>query len=298
MTDSGIEAADKGPAGYEGHYYAYLKGPNPCGAADGPVWQLSDYTIAAGENYTLSFQAGADYIVDWQVPGGTGELDASLYYDNAGTRVIMDTVTVTGITNNGPWLSGSLTISADDYAAAIGKNIGVQFQNTYNGWVGIDDIQLEQAYFDFVTNHDPVDGETRVAVDLSDRTIADNFSWLAPGDPNIAEIKGYDIYLDPNDVKVTNRNAGCLIAASTAAGVTQYNPASDFGFGTTYSWVVDTRYTRDDDPNLGTANERIYVGSPASVWSFETVTASPAIDTFDSVITTTTLLPAALSATV
>ena len=145
MTDSGIEAIGAGLGAYEGSYYAYLKGPNPWSAADGPVWQLSGHTIAAGESYTLSFQAGADYIVDWQVPGGTGQLDGSLYYDDAGTRVILNTVTVTGLTNGyqgGTWLSGSLTISADDYAASIGKNIGVQFQNTYNGWAGLDAVSL------------------------------------------------------------------------------------------------------------------------------------------------------------
>lgn len=182
------------------------------------------------------------------------------------------------------------------FSNLTGANQTLTIANASDG-MGFAGIQIVEAVTPLVTVHDPANGETGVATDLSDRAIANNLSWLASADPNIAEIKGYDLYLDPNAVKVSNRDLGCLIADSTAADVTQYDPASNFNYLTTYYWVVDTRYTRDDDPNLGTANEKIYVGSPA-VWSFETISGAPIIATYNSVVVTETMLPATLSAVV
>ncbi len=182
--------------------------------------------------------------------------------------------------------SGELFLRFINYAGATGEP-----------WTAIDNVQI--LTLDAVTLHDPANGESDVAVDLSDRTIANYLSWNAPEDPNIAEIKGYKLYLDPNETDVSNRNdAECDYVASIDGAITQYDPASNFDFLQTLYWVVDTSYTRDDDPNLGTATETVYVGVPTSVWNFETVSAAPIIQTYNSVVVTESMLPASLSAVV
>jgi hypothetical protein len=285
-TNSGVDTFY-----YEGSYTGYGMGENDWGGNDPPVWQLTDHTIAWGEVYTLSFAYTTSY--------GVGTLVASLYYDDGDSRVTIDSVTVntTGIWAGG-WDLAELTVYADEEPEAIGKRIGIQFDVTVN-WVAFDAVSLEseQGPIDVPILPDPYRGEVEVAVDLSDRTIADNFSWAAPVDPNIAEIRGYYIYVDPNEVKVLNRDNGCEIVADTGTAQ-QYDPASDFGWTETLYWVVDTYYTHLDDPNLGTPDEVVYVGAPTRAWSFTTKSAIPSIDTYDSVLTASAQLPATVSAAV
>ena len=192
--------------------------------------------------------------------------------------------------------------TAANYAVFTGlsgdtQTITVQMRDD-DEWGGIAAIQIGDFEVDYVTSFDPANGMTDVSVDLSDRTIADNLSWVMPNDPNIAEVKGYDIYLDPNEAKVIARDAGCLVVGSTSSGVTQYDPASDFSYLTEYYWTVDTRYTSNGDPELGTANETVFVGSPAKPWKFTTVSGAPTIDPYNSVVATESMLPVTVSAVV
>jgi hypothetical protein len=284
-TDSGVDTFS-----YEGSYTGFAKGENEWNESDPPVWQLTDHTINLGEEFTLSFFYTTSY--------GVGTLVASLYYDDDGTRVIMGSTTVqtTGIWAGG-WEPGELTVYANEVPGAIGKKIGIQLDVTVN-WVAFDAVSLDvvQGPIDIAILPDPYHGETGVAVDLSDRTIADNLSWGAPADPNIAEIKGYDIYADPNEVKVLNRDSECEIFGSTVSP--QYDSAEDFDWLQTLYWVVDTRYTSLNDPNLGTVDEKIYVGAPVRTWSFTTKSAIPSIVTYENLLTTSAQLPATLYATI
>ena len=180
--------------------------------------------------------------------------------------------------------SGELFLRFENYAGANGEP-----------WTAIDNVELVMP--DYATQPDPSSGGVDVSVDLSDSKIAGNFSWVAPSDPNIVEIKGYDIYVDPNEAKVTNRDGSCLVA-QTDLSVTQLDPASDFDYLTEYFWTVDVHYTSNTDPNVGTVDETIFTGSPASLWSFTTISAAPVIQSFGSVVVTESMLPASVSAVV
>ena len=132
--DSGVDnATNHIPAGaFEGEYFGYSY------YLDEPVWQTSNHTIAAGEFYNVSFQA-SDL---WTNAASNGNMTVWLYYDDSGSRVMMDSVKLDGLTYQAGWTAGSLTIAADDYAGAIGNKLGVQFHGTDVGWNAIDDMQL------------------------------------------------------------------------------------------------------------------------------------------------------------
>ncbi len=148
MTDSGV-ATGESLGAYKGSYSGNIRGTTSwLPTSDGPAWQLTGHTITAGEIFTVSFQAAANWIQT-----ATGEITVSLYYDDTGSRVIMDSVTVTGL-DTVDWTAGSLTVAADDYPASIGNTIGVQFENLGNGWILIDDVQLAES--DSGTNIPPI----------------------------------------------------------------------------------------------------------------------------------------------
>ncbi len=263
----------------------------------GSAWTFTkagaDITNVLDTMYTLTLEL--DYV-------SASQMDVIFSIADAGGVISTHTYTDDGA------VSGTL---ADGTPGVI--PIATQFDHLFfrfsqaNGTADVLDfhrLKIEHIFSEesatWASNPDPADAEIDVAIDLSgpDRTIPNNLSWTAPSDPNIAEIKGYDLYLDPNNARVAGRDAGCRIAASTAGGVTRYDPASDFNYKETLYWVVDTRFTRVGDPNLGTPSETIYVGSPSTPWSFTTVSAAPVIETYDSVVTALSLLPAALSAVV
>lgn len=135
--DSGVDnATNHIPTGaFEGEYFGYTY------QHDDPVWQTSNHTIAAGEVFTVDFQA-SDL---WTNGGSWGNMTVWLYYYDEGTssRVLMDSVKVEGLTYKAGWTAGSLTVAADDYAAGIGSKVGVQFHGTDHGWNAIDDVQLD-----------------------------------------------------------------------------------------------------------------------------------------------------------
>ncbi|MCJ7693675.1 MAG: DUF4982 domain-containing protein [Sedimentisphaerales bacterium] len=122
----------------DGDWYAFLMGDDPT------VWQLTDHIIAAGEIFTLVFDAYNCY--------DGPDVTANLYYDDAGSRVTVASVTVTGLIlqdENGA-VEGTVTFTAGDVPAAIGSKIGIEFDNPrldsefpYGSWTAFDNVRLD-----------------------------------------------------------------------------------------------------------------------------------------------------------
>ncbi len=107
----------------------------------------------------------------------------------------------------------------------------------------------------------PAHRETQVALDST-------LSWDTPDDPNVAEVLGYDVYLDPNETDVRVGAPSALV--STGQSLTYYEPPVGFDYDTEYFWRVETT-VRMDDPN-----QTVWT-APGEVWSFTTMTALPVL---------------------
>jgi hypothetical protein len=122
--DSGVEL---GQGATHGIWTAFLMGSDPS------VWQLTNHVIAAGEVIVLA--------VDAKVTWAATQMDATIYYDDGGTRVAAKTETIP-LTNS--MVTYWVTLVADDVPAAIGKQVGVEFKNSSTGdsWIGLDNVRL------------------------------------------------------------------------------------------------------------------------------------------------------------
>ena len=176
----------------------------------------------------------------------------------------------------------------DDVVLRFALYSGAISNEVHNQIWGMNGFEL--SFSDKANSPDPANGETGVLRDLSDRVVVDNLSWLAPDNPGIDEILSYDLYLDPNETKVANRDATCLIAQPGLANtVTSWDPAADFDWSTTYYWAVDTNYAID--PN-------VFKSVIDPVWSFRVIGAGPEADAGNNIITALPLLPANIAGTV
>lgn len=110
------------------------------------------------------------------------------------------------------------------------------------------------------SNPMPFDGAVSIPVDQV-------LSWNAPSDPNIASTLGYNVYLDPNEIDVTNGLSAILVSSSQSE--TSYDSV-DFLTDTTYYWRVDAINQLND------ANSTIET-LPGYIWSFTTVPSAPQI---------------------
>jgi len=137
-SDSGIEEMFTGKG-----YSAFLWDSDPS------VYQTTSHTIAANEQFELSFMA-ADYYTDldgggWNNTGG-GQLTVSLYYEVGGVRNALASQTFTLPQSNDTMdTQYTLTFSANDVPASVGQLLGIEFSNPTGGgrsWVYFDDIQL------------------------------------------------------------------------------------------------------------------------------------------------------------
>lgn len=139
--------------------------------------------------------------------------------------------------------------------------------NTQTGNIRIDEIYWDgsQGLTSMTAQKpDPVPGAVNVPVEKV-------LSWMAPDSPQIAQVLGYDVYMDPNVIKVTNRDP--LVLKSAAQTATTYDPTPDMTFVKTYYWVVDTIVTLANDPNDPKV-PRVQLGK---VWSFTTTDPGPEI---------------------
>ncbi|MBN2513049.1 MAG: immunoglobulin domain-containing protein, partial [Sedimentisphaerales bacterium] len=111
---------------------------------------------------------------------------------------------------------------------------------------------------------DPANNATNVEIEKV-------LSWMPPDSPAISIIQGYDVYMDPNQTKVINRDPSVLKSAAQPG--TSYDPIPNLAFDQTYYWCVDTTVllTPEADPN------QTPVVEAGSVWSFTTRTPAPEI---------------------
>ena len=133
-VDSGVELGVK-HGSTEGEWASFIMGDVP-GAPEPAVWQLTDHTIAAGENFILK----VDLQDNWSE--STAEMQLRLYYDDAGVRMPAATVVVSPA--RGSWAEFSLPFSADDVPGSIGQKLGIEIDNIMAGesWVGMDNVRL------------------------------------------------------------------------------------------------------------------------------------------------------------
>ena len=135
-SDSGVESAGPRFPPSDGLWSAFLMGSDPS------VWQLTNHVIQTGAEYILT--------VDAENNSGANQLFMSLYYDDgSGNRISVSSQTVDLLDGNNASdhnmqdkVEFTLTFSADDVPDAIGNNLGIEFDNPADGWVGIDNVGL------------------------------------------------------------------------------------------------------------------------------------------------------------
>ncbi|MCK4292399.1 MAG: hypothetical protein KAY65_04330, partial [Planctomycetes bacterium] len=159
-VDSGVETG-WGPS--DGFWTGFLMGSDPS------VWNLTNHVIAPGEQFTLQ--------VDAKINGGASDFFLALYYDDAGTRVEVasDTVALTTSGATAPMVTYSLQFAADNIPGSIGKQIGIELDNPGDGWLGMDNVRLEEVSGDLMLeprNPNPPDGARKVG-------ITPTLSWTA-----------------------------------------------------------------------------------------------------------------------
>lgn len=227
---------------------------------DPNVWQVTNSVIEAGQVYELRVDVIVSYFAD--------AFTMALFYDNDGQRVWVASSTV-AITDQ--WQTFSLIFNADDVPASIGKRIGIEFLNPASNWLAMDNARLDILYAGLITPSP--NGVENVAIDT-------NLVWTNNHGWNV------DVYLsgpynDPNPAPVLSK-----VVSNQSA--TNYNSPVNLQNNAWYYWRVDAR-----EPNIvGDMQDIIHEGP---IWSFKTIRAEPII-TFNNVITTLDLLPAAMSA--
>ena len=124
VVDSGVET---GYTPTDGDWTAFLMSGDPS------VWQLTDYTISAGDVFELK--------VDARITWAATTLRMTLYYDDNGARIPAATNDVV-LTDQ--MQEYNLSLSAADVPEAVGKKIGIEFSNASSGdtWVGLDNVRL------------------------------------------------------------------------------------------------------------------------------------------------------------
>lgn len=257
MYNSGIEAVGAGPGSYAGDYSATMRGPvswDPTPAY--PAYQLTSHTIAAGDVFTVDFAAAANWM-----EAATGEMSVNLYYDDAGSRVTMDTVTVSGLVIGGGWTLGSLSVAADDYPSSIDNTIGIEFKNTGNGWTSIDDFSLSVSNTNAPDASPPAAPTALIAI-ADDGSVG--LDWADNTEPDWAS---YTVYRS-----TTSGNSYVAIASGLTASTNADDTVSN---GTPYYYVVTATDTSGNESAY--SSEVSAVPSPATYTAEESAIAYYAV---------------------
>ena len=110
------------------------------------IYNLTDHVVAAGMSYTLTF----DMQRTWWDPSVSPDtpVTASLFYDDNGTRVPMESLEITfpNVDDSG-MAEYALSVNSNDIPDAIGKQIGIQItggtlDEYQSAWIGYDNFQL------------------------------------------------------------------------------------------------------------------------------------------------------------
>jgi hypothetical protein len=217
----------------DGGWYGYVMGDDP------PAYQLTDHTIAAGEYFTLTFDAYECY--------DGPEIKGSLYYDDNGTRVLVASTIVADLSQS-EVAYGTVVFAAYDAPDCIGKRLGIEFDNPlfdddfkWGTWSAMDDVKLDVS-LSYANDIYPPDGAENIFPDVI-------LEWF------LEEGHSGDVYFgtmdDPN-----------LTLFLEDTFDTTYDPEGLLELGTTYRWRIDTV-----DPNEG-GNP---VDLPGLTWSFTTI---------------------------
>jgi hypothetical protein len=213
VDDSGV-----GYGGTDGDFIGFLMGDDPT------VWQLTDHTIGAAEVFILTFQG-------YNVYDGP-EVTANLYYDDNGIKVVVASETLTGLIDDSTPITGTVMFKADDVPAAVGKKIGIEFDNpipdintAYGSWTGFDNVHLSVAVYHASLVY-PADGATNVPLDVV-------LEWT------IEEGYTCDVYFGTDKLYK-------VIEDSLATTYDPNGPEGLLDYDTTHYWRVDTI-----DPNDG-----------------------------------------------
>jgi hypothetical protein len=243
VVDSGVETGYTTPT--DGDWTGFIMSSDP------PTYNLTDYDIVEGETYCLLVDARDN----WTPAETTRDLQLTLYYDDAGTRIAMGSATFDLDTmgtdvGHDAWKTFALYATADSVAA--GHKLGIEIDNVSTGddsWHGLDNVRLDVIY---VSPIYPKDGQMYIPIDT-------DLSWTVVNDWNV------DVYLsgpyaDPNDYPV-------LTQVVSNQAVTSYNPPTDLINNRWYYWQVDALEPNAFGPG--------YVVHEGPIWSFKTAGLAP-----------------------
>jgi hypothetical protein len=217
------------------------------------IYQLTDHTIVEGDEYNLFFDAyylwasaGAPYDCTFQ---------GRLYYDNSGSRTVIDYVEDNLSAYDQIWYNYSLSTSIPGGHAAIGNKLGIELTTDQgaggNSWFGFDNVRLNLATSNTATNPIPSSGSSDVDPGVV-------LYWTAPAGPTSPD---YDVYL--------GNSPGNLTLVSPAQSATNYDPPADLQNDRIYYWQIDTIDGLD-----------VY---PGDLWYFTTQRTSAKVFYIDSV---------------
>ena len=130
--DSGIEATST----TEGQWVAFLM------AQDSTVYQVTDYAVQAGDQIELKIDAS--YV--WS-DGTNSLMQMGLFYLDGSNRVPIVSNTI-DIFNVKDWTEHSISFSANDHLAAVGKKLGIALKDraaVARTWFRIDNVRLFKA---------------------------------------------------------------------------------------------------------------------------------------------------------
>ena len=217
-SDFGIEAAN-----CDGLQSLFL-GKNNSG------YQLTDHTIAAGDEYTLTFDA----FKTWSDPSlsATATYECWLYYKQGANRIEIASVAGSDVDMDCDEYQLSYTVGPGD--SFIGKKLGVLFINTstYSGsiWVGFDNVRLDVNTPLLADNPNPADARENIVYDVI-------LSWTPGPDAN-----AHDVYLGTDSSSVSNATTSSgeymLRQDTNSYDTNDYDPCG-LEFSTAYYWRVD-----------------------------------------------------------
>jgi hypothetical protein len=237
-SDSGVET---GWYPTDGDWTGFIMDSDPT------VWNLTNYTIAAGDEFTLK--------VDAQNNFGADTFRASLYYDDPCGRVEVATqdypISAAG---EGAKEEMTLSFSALDVPASVGHKIGIEFDNATSGgsWLGMDNVRLDVIPAVRATNVYPTDGAEYVPVTAV-------LEWAAP---LLYVPVYYDVYRSITDA---NANLPRDMVLEHANQLT-YDDPCNMEFEETYYWRV-------------VSYEAFDVNYPGDPWTFTTAPEIPVFST-------------------
>ncbi len=151
-VDTSVEGNNSGS---EGNWCASINGEQwPEG-----IWQDLEHPIVLNKNYTLTVDIGNG----WEAT----RVKLALRYHDGTNRVDIASEIFT-ITAGGGSFQGDASVAfiAKPGAQYIGKNLGIEIQNTAQNWVWVDNVRVDEddAYVAKPSNVSPADGATNVSV--------------------------------------------------------------------------------------------------------------------------------------